>query len=285
MAAREWDGLKTVPYIGYRRSKDRPLHCGRDIVVRDALQGVPANMINTTTLTAADQRLACLTALEKKVLWLAVWTIHHANHIRPKRDGLKVGGHQASSASAATLMTALYFDVVRPEDRIAVKPHASPVYHAIQYLLGRQTREHLEKFRAKGGAQSYPSRTKDADDVDFSTGSVGLGVAMTSFAALTRDYLALKGRIDQRTATGRMIALVGDAEFDEGNIFEAMLESWKHDVHNLWWIIDYNRQSLDAVISDRIFHRMDSVFHGMDWNVITLKYGALLNRAFARRGG
>jgi pyruvate dehydrogenase E1 component len=242
-------------------------------------------MIPTTELQAIDHRLACLAALEKKVLWLAVWMIHHANHIRPKRDGLKVGGHQASSASSATLMTALYFDVLRPEDRVAVKPHASPVYHAIQYLLGRQSREHLERFRAKGGAQSYPSRTKDADDVDFSTGSVGLGVAMTSFAALTRDYLAKKGRIDERTASGRMIALVGDAEFDEGNIFEAMLESWKHDVRNLWWIIDYNRQSLDAVISDRIFHRMDSVFQGMDWNVITLKYGALLNRAFARRGG
>jgi pyruvate dehydrogenase E1 component len=232
-----------------------------------------------------DQRLACLSALEKKVLWLAVWMIHHANHLRPKRDGLKVGGHQASSASSATLMTALYFDVLRAEDRVAVKPHASPVYHAIQYLLGRQSREHLERFRAQGGAQSYPSRTKDADDVDFSTGSVGLGVAMTSFAALTRDYLARKGRIDERTASGRMIALVGDAEFDEGNIFEAMLESWKHDVRNLWWIIDYNRQSLDAVISDRIFHRMDSVFQGMDWNVITLKYGALLNQVFARRGG
>src|SRR5262245_57324953 len=211
--------------------------------------------------------------------------IHHANHIRPKRDGLKVGGHQASSASSATLMTALYFDVLRPEDRVAVKPHASPVYHAIQYLLGRQSRENLEQFRAKGGAQSYPSRTKDADDVDFSTGSVGLGVAMTSFAALTRDYLAGKVRIDERTASGRMIALVGDAEFDEGNIFEAMLEGWKDDVRNLWWIIDYNRQSLDAVISDRIFHRMDSVFQGMDWNVVTLKYGGLLNRAFARRGG
>jgi pyruvate dehydrogenase E1 component len=241
-------------------------------------------MSTSTSSTAAD-RLACLAALERKVLWLAVWMIHHANHLRPKRDGLKVGGHQASCASSATLMTALYFDALRPEDRVAVKPHASPVYHAIQYLLGRQSRENLERFRAKGGAQSYPSRTKDADDVDFSTGSVGLGVAMTSFAALTRDYLALKGRIDAQTASGRMIALVGDAEFDEGNIFEAMLESWKHDVRKLWWIIDYNRQSLDAVISDRIFHRMDSVFQGMDWNVITLKYGTLLERAFARRGG
>src|SRR5262245_22370890 len=242
-------------------------------------------MPTSTQISALDRRLECLSSLEKKVLWLAVWMIHHANHIRPKRDGLKVGGHQAPSAASATLMTALYFDVLRPEDRVAVKPHASPVYHAIQYLLGRQTRENLERFRAKGGAQSYPSRTKDADDVDFSTGSVGLGVAMTSFAALTRDYLAHQGPIDERTASGRMIALVGDAEFDEGNIFEAMLESWKHDVRNLWWIIDYNRQSLDAVISDRIFHRMDSVFHGMDWNVITLKYGALLQEAFARRGG
>src|ERR1700741_4055901 len=232
-----------------------------------------------------QDRLALLTALERKVLWLSTWMIHNANHLRPSRDGLKVGGHQASSASVATLMTALYFDVLRPEDRVAVKPHASPVYHAIQYLLGRQTREKLERFRAKDGAQSYPSRTKDVDDVDFSTGSVGLGVAMTSFAALARDYLAAKGRIAPPVSSGRMSALAGDAEFDEGNIFEAMLESWKHDVRNLWWIIDYNRQSLDAVISDRIFHRMDSVFHGMDWNVITLKYGALLNRAFEGRGG
>ena len=133
-----------------------------------------------------------LRALEQKILWLAVWTIHHANHIRPKVDGLKVGGHQASSASMVTLMTALYFDVLRPIDRVAVKPHASPVFHAIQYLFGRQSREKLERFRALGGAQSYPSRTKDADDVDFSTGSVGLGVAMTSFAALVQEYLQAK---------------------------------------------------------------------------------------------
>ena len=82
-----------------------------------------------------------LRELEKKVLWLASWTIHNANHLRENADGLKVGGHQASSASLATIMTALYFDVLRPEDRVAVKPHASPIFHAIQYLLGKQTRE------------------------------------------------------------------------------------------------------------------------------------------------
>ena len=126
-------------------------------------------------------------------MWLSSWMIHHANHIRPNLDGFKVGGHQASSASVVTLMTALYFEVLDACDRVAVKPHASPAFHAIQYLLGNQSRECLEKFRGLGGAQSYPSRTKDSDDVDFSTGSVGLGVAMSSFAGLAKEYLNAKG--------------------------------------------------------------------------------------------
>ena len=229
-------------------------------------------------------RLAALHAIEEKVLWLAVWMIHHANHLRPKLDGLKVGGHQASSASVVTLMTALYFEILRPWDRVAVKPHASPVFHAIQYLFGRQSREKLERFRALGGAQSYPSRTKDADDVDFSTGSVGLGVALTSFAALVQEYLRTRDLTPSMPA-GRMIALCGDAEFDEGNVFEALYEGWKHDIRNVWWVIDYNRQSLDAVVSDRIFARMDSIFRAVGWNVVTLKYGRLMREAFTRRGG
>src|SRR5205085_11250065 len=212
-------------------------------------------------------------------------TIHNANHLRPKTDGLKVGGHQASSASVVTLMTALYLDVLRPADRVAVKPHASPVFHAIQYLFGRQTRERLERFRGYGGAQSYPSRTKDTDDVDFSTGSVGLGVAMTSFAALGQDYIRLKHLGDAMLPPGRMVALAGDAEFDEGNIFEALLEGWKHDIRNVWWIIDYNRQSLDCVVEDRLFQRIDNLFRSMGWDVVTLKYGHLLQVVFERPGG
>ena len=237
------------------------------------------------TSAAARSPIKSLRALEDKVLWLSVWMIHHANHLRPPRDGLKVGGHQASCSSITTLMTALYFDVLRPWDRVAVKPHASPVFHAIQYLLGQQTRDKLERFRAFGGAQAYPSRTKDSDDVDFSTGSVGLGVAMTSFAALVQDYVRLKGFADDRTPPGRMIALAGDAEFDEGNVFEALLESWKHTVTNLWWIIDYNRQSLDAIVEDRFYLRLGAIFRDLEWRVVTLKYGKLLERAFARRGG
>src|SRR6476660_4076170 len=159
--------------------------------------------------------LAALSALEKKVLWLASWTIHHANYVRENVDGLKVGGHQASSASLATIMTALYFHILRPQDRVAVKPHASPIYHAIQYLLGNQSRERLEAFRGYKGAQSYPSRTKDVDDVDFSTGSVGLGVAQTLFSSLTQDYV--RSHFPTERPEGRMVALVGDAEMDEGN--------------------------------------------------------------------
>jgi pyruvate dehydrogenase E1 component len=229
--------------------------------------------------------LAMLRRLEQKILWLAAWTIHHANHVRPSRDGLKVGGHQASCASVATLMTALYLDILRPEDRVAVKPHAGPVFHAIQYLLGRTTRERLEGFRAFGGTQPYPSRTRDGGDVDFSTGSVGLGVAITNFAALVQDYVRLKGLAPAGSRPGRMVAVVGDAELDEGNIYEALLESWKHDIQDVWWLIDYNRQSLDSIVPDRLFHRIEGLFRDMRWDVVTLKYGQKLEAAFARPGG
>ena len=232
-----------------------------------------------------SRELVLLRALERKVLWLSSWMIHNANHLRPNRDGLKVGGHQASSASLTTLMTALYFNILKPSDRVAVKPHASPVFHAIQYLLGRQSREKLMKFRALGGAQSYPSRTKDMDEVDFSTGSVGLGVAMTAFAALVQDYVSLKDWGNDDISTGRMVALMGDAELDEGNVFEAMLEGWKHDVRNAWWIVDYNRQSLDSVITDRLFGRVDDVFRTTGWRVITLKYGTKLQAVFETADG
>src|SRR3954467_5374726 len=197
--------------------------------------------------------------LERKVLWLASWTIHNANRIRENVDGLKGGGHQASSGSLATIMTALYFHTLRPQDRVAVKPHASPNFHAIQYLLDKQTREKLENFRGYKGAQSYPSRTKDADDVDFSTGSVGLGVAQTLFSSLIQDYVRAHGWGKDRPE-GRMIALVGDAEMDEGNIFEALLEGWKHGLRNTWCIIDYIRQSLDAVVREGLYSRFEALF-------------------------
>ena len=244
----------------------------------------PAPAASRANLITPDD-LACLEALERKTLWLSSWTIHHANHLRARRDGLKVGGHQASSASVVTLMTALYLRVLRTDDRVAVKPHASPVFHALQYLFGHQDRLSLERFRALGGAQSYPSRTKDKDDVDFSTGSVGLGAAATIFAALVQDYVRFTNMAPPDAPIGRMVAIVGDAELDEGNIFEALLEGWKHDVRNVWWVIDYNRQSLDSVVSDRLFARIDSLFGTMGWNVVTLKYGKMLEAAFAEPGG
>ncbi|MGV3634944.1 MAG: transketolase, partial [Pseudorhodoplanes sp.] len=229
-------------------------------------------------------RIDILSELEKKVLWLASWTIHNANHLRENVDGLKVGGHQASSASLATIMTALYFDILRPQDRVAVKPHASPIFHAIQYLLGKQTREKLENFRGYKGAQSYPSRTKDIDDVDFSTGSVGLGVAQTLFSSIVQDYVRAHG-LAQDKPEGRMISLVGDAELDEGNIFEALLEGWKQSLRNCWWIVDYNRQSLDAVVREGLWERYEQLFRNFGWDVVIVKYGSLQEAAFREPGG
>ncbi len=228
--------------------------------------------------------LSILGELERKVLWLASWTIHHANHVRENADGLKVGGHQASSASLATIMTALYFRILHAQDRIAVKPHASPNFHAIQYLLGKQTQDKLANFRGFGGAQSYPSRTKDTDDVDFSTGSVGLGVAQTLFASLVQDYVRAHGWGLERPE-GRMVALLGDAELDEGNIFECILEGWKQGLRNCWWIVDYNRQSLDAVVREGLWQRFEQLFRNFGWDVVILKYGSLLEAAFGEPGG
>ena len=183
------------------------------------------------------------------------------------------------------MLTALYFHALREGDRIAVKPHAAPVFHAIQYLLGRQTQDALENFRGYGGAQSYPSRTKDKAPVDFSTGSVGLGVGVTLFASLVQDYIRLHGLVPEDAPTGRMIALMGDAELDEGNVFEALLEGWKHDARNLWWVIDYNRQSLDGVVNDHLFQKIQAFFATVGWKVVTLKYGQQLKAAFAGPGG
>jgi len=247
---------------------------------RTAPQPQPAELARTDA-----ERLRLLHALERKLLWLSAWMIHHANHIRPNRDGLKVGGHQASCASSVSILAALYFEILRPQDRVAVKPHAGPVFHAINYLLGRQEREKLSTLRQFGGIQPYPSRVKDGAEVDFSTGSVGLGVALTSFGSLVQDYVRLHGLGRSEIPPGRHVAIVGDAELDEGNIYEALLEGWKHDVRNVWWVVDYNRQSLDSVVPDRLFGRIEGLFRDMGWNVVTLKYGRRLEAAFAREDG
>lgn len=222
--------------------------------------------------------IEALKIIDERLRWLSAWTIHHANHVRESDDGLKVGGHQASCASMTAIMAALYFHALGPNDRVAVKPHAGPVLHAIHYLLGSQSREALENFRGFGGAQSYPSRTKDKIPVDFSTGSVGLGVAITLFASLVQDYLTAHSWMDEKDR-GRFVALMGDAELDEGNIYEAIIEGYKHDVRNLWWIVDYNRQSLDATSADRMFERFDEIFRSCGWRVVELRYGKRLKAA------
>lgn len=229
-------------------------------------------------------RAATLDLLDERLRWLSTWTIHNANHLRESRDGLKVGGHQASCASMSTIMAALYFHALRPQDRVAVKPHAGPLLHAAHYLTGNQSLDQLQRFRGFGGMQSYPSRTKDSIPVDFSTGSVGLGVAVTAFASLVQDYLVAHGALAEADA-GRMIALMGDAELDEGNIYECLIEAYKHDVRNCWWIVDYNRQSLDATTADRMFNRFDDIFRTCRWRVVTLKHGKRQLEAFGKPGG
>ena len=229
-----------------------------------------------------DVDVVTLQRIERRVLWLAVRIVDYANRERPKGDALKVGGHQASSASMVTLMAALYLADLRAEDRVSVKPHASPVLQAIEYLLGRLDRSYLTRLRDFGGLQSYPSRTKDPYPVDYSTGSVGLGSAAPLFGALADRFT--QTRLGASTG-GRFISLLGDAELDEGNIWEALADPLTRRLGNVLWIVDLNRQSLDRVIPGIRAAELEAQFRTNGWDVIELKYGRRLREAYAREGG
>jgi pyruvate dehydrogenase E1 component len=235
----------------------------------------------TETLEAPVD-LETLAAIERRVLWLAVRIVDYANRDRPKSDLLKVGGHQASSASMVSLMTALYLAELDADDRVSVKPHASPVLHAIEYLLGRLDGSYLTRLRDFGGLQSYPSRTKDPFPVDYSTGSVGLGSAAPLFGALADRFT--QSRIGASTG-GRFISLLGDAELDEGNIWEALAEPLTRGLGNVLWIVDLNRQSLDRVIPGIRAAELEAHFRTSGWEVIELKYGSRLRAAREQEGG
>jgi pyruvate dehydrogenase E1 component len=236
----------------------------------------------TTSPAAIGYDAAVLDEIQQRVLWLATRIVDAANHDRQTGDGVKVGGHQASSASLVTVMTALYFAHLDAPDRVSVKPHASPVYHAIQYLLGNLDRSYLPTLRAFGGLQSYPSRTKDPDGVDFSTGSVGLGAAAPLFAAAVRRYVDAHFGARPRS---RFVAAIGDAELDEGNIWEAVADPATDGLGDVLWIVDVNRQSLDRVVPGVRIAQWEHQFSAAGWHVVEAKYGQALQAAFSQPGG
>src|SRR5271165_235267 len=242
------------------------------------VRGAPA----ATSQADADASLEALDAVQRRVLWLAVSLVHHANKVRVTPSGVKVGGHQASSASLVSIMSTLFFEHLRGPDRVSVKPHASPVLHAINYLLGRLDRRYLTELRAFGGLQSYPSRTKDPDPVDFSTGSVGIGATATLWSALAHRYVAGHFEVPRG---GRQVAILGDAELDEGAIWEALVDPLTAHLGEVLWVVDVNRQSLDRVVPEIAVTRTTAMFQAAGWETITVKYGRLLRGLFERPGG
>ncbi|AZG45862.1 transketolase-like TK C-terminal-containing protein [Gordonia insulae] len=231
---------------------------------------------------AAREVDAVLEQISRRVLWTSTAIIHHANRVRPNPSGVKVGGHQASCASMVSIMTELWFSQLRPGDRVSVKPHAAPVLHAINYLLGELDDDYLPRLREFGGLQSYPSRTKDPDPVDYSTGSVGIGATAPIWGAIARRYVSTAFGV---SGAGRQYSLVGDAELDEGAVWEAILDSSVPELGEIVWIVDMNRQSLDRVVPNIAAGRIESMFAAAGWQVITVKWGRLLDELFGRPGG
>jgi pyruvate dehydrogenase E1 component len=230
----------------------------------------------------AKTDLELLDAVQRRVLWLATSIVHHANNVRKASSGVKVGGHQASSASIVSIMTALYFRHLQARDRVSVKPHAAPVLHAIEFLLGKLTAEQLMSLRAFGGLQSYPSRLKDPVPADFSTGSVGIGATAPIWSSIAHRYVS--GHFEVQPA-GRQISLVGDAELDEGACWEAIVDPIVSRLGEVLWIVDVNRQSLDRVVPEIAAGRIAAMFEAAGWQVLTVKYGRRLSQLFARPGG
>ncbi|MBJ7324513.1 MAG: pyruvate dehydrogenase [Rhodococcus sp.] len=224
--------------------------------------------------------------ISERVLWLSTSMIHHANRIRPNPTGLKVGGHQASCASMVTIMTSLWFEQLEAGDRVSVKPHASPVLHAINYLLGELDEKYLTTLRSYGGLQSYPSRAKDPDTVDYSTGSVGIGATAPIWGAMSRRFVDSAFSADTPSGfRGRQYSLVGDAELDEGAVWEAVIDPGIGELGEIVWIVDLNRQSLDRVVPNIAARRLEKMFDAAGWQVITVRFGRLLENLFARTGG
>lgn len=226
--------------------------------------------------------MAALREVEQRVLWLSTAIVDHANRVRPTPSGMKVGGHQASSASIVSIMTALWFNQLTCEDRVSVKPHAAPVLHAIEYLLGQLDQAHLLTLRQFGGLQSYPSRSKDPVSPDYSTGSVGIGATAPIWGALSRRYLDAHFHTG---GTGRQYSLVGDAELDEGACWEAVFDPMVAELGEVVWVVDFNRQSLDRVMPTLGATRLEGIFAAAGWQVLTVKYGTVLQKLFAQDGG
>src|SRR5919205_1458441 len=238
--------------------------------------------VNSAAATTGPD-VATLESIQSRVLWLATSMVHHANKVRTRpASGVKVGGHQASSASIVSIMTALYFEHLRVPDRVSVKPHAAPVLHAIEYLLGWLDRDYLTTLRAFGGLQSYPSRLKDPVPADFSTGSVGIGATAPVWSAIAHRYVAGHFEVPRG---GRQIALLGDAELDEGAVWEAVADPTVARLGEVLWVVDLNRQSLDRVVPDIAAGRLRAMFEAAGWHTETVKYGHRLRALFERPGG
>ncbi len=247
--------------------------------------------------------------LARRALALAVKMIDEANNRPDEEEGdPKVGGHPSAVASCTHILSTLRFRVAGPQDTFAVKPHASPMDHAVNFLLGlfrepggrrwlsleesQEAMKRLRQFPFHGEPvfQSYHAESDPDSWGYFPSGSVGIPPAVSLFTALAYRYAA-----DHRFEVPKDVhhwSVLGDSEMREGSVSEAMPEAAERELPNITWIVDYNRQSLDGtrVPNDRALHgtdyeRLERIARANGWDAIQVMHGRQRLAAFERKGG
>ncbi|MDE0119894.1 MAG: pyruvate dehydrogenase [Bdellovibrionales bacterium] len=251
--------------------------------------------------------LKTLNEIAKRAHLILNQMIYMANYRKDQEKGdPKVGGHCSASTSALHILGALHLVVKTGYDYIANKPHASPTDHAYNYLLGLLLDEQLKPLssslaeQAMRGLRAFPKQneytfqsyhsTYDPDHHHFlPSGTVGIPPVVAGYLALAYRAAQVQG---YKTPTAHFWSIIGDSEFREGSLMEAIPDLAERELGNITWILDYNRQSLDGhrLINNNIIEhsdaeRIERTLCANGWQVIQLKHGSLRKNLFQKPGG
>ncbi len=181
-------------------------------------------------------------------------------------------GHPGGSLSAADIVTALYFHVMRHDPRnpswpdrdrfVLSKGHCVPAVYAALAECGYFDKQTLKTLRKLGSPlQGHPVSTL-CKGIEACTGSLGQGLSIA-------QGIALAGKIDR--ASWRVYCMIGDGESQEGQIWEAAMSAPKFKLDNLTVFLDYNKIQLDGVVKETMdLEPLEAKWKAFNWNTLVI---------------